>query len=49
MDHGGCQKNMSNILNINGLFNKHWGIADKVSVDNKGMWVLPKQYVKYFR
>ena len=43
------KKNHNGFFNINGLFNKAWGVADKVSVDNKGMWVLPKQYVKYFK
>jgi len=43
------KKNNNAFCNIKGIFNKTWGMADKVSVDNKGMWVLPKQYVKYFK
>jgi hypothetical protein len=43
------KKNNNGFFNIKGMFNKAWGIADTVSVDNKGMWVLPKQYVKYFK
>jgi hypothetical protein len=26
-----------------------WGVAEKFSVSNKGTWVLPKKYVKYFK
>ena len=27
------------------MFLKEWGTAEKISVDNKGIWKLPKKYV----
>jgi len=42
-DHNGYTKKK-------GIFkNNTWGIAERVSVNNNGPWVLPKQYVKYFK
>ena len=43
------KKNYNGFFSINGMFKNTWGVADKVSVNNEGMWVLPKQYVKYFK
>lgn len=43
------KKNYNGFFKQNGLFRKTWGVADKVSVDQNGMWALPKQYVKYFK
>lgn len=44
------KKNNSGYTNKRGMFRKNsWGIADKVSVNNQGIWKLPKQYVKYFK
>ena len=43
-------KNVGGYTNKKGLFrNNSWGIAEKVSVNNSGVWVLPKKYVKYFK
>lgn len=43
-------KNHSGFTNIKGLFrNNAWGIAEKVSVNSIGTWVLPSKYVKYFK
>ena len=42
-------KNHNGFFNINGMFKNSWGIANKVPVNNNGMWMLPKRYVKYFK
>lgn len=32
-----------------GMFrNNHWGIAKSISVNNQGLWEIPKKYVNYF-
>jgi hypothetical protein len=43
------KKNQNGFFNVKGMFKNSWGTADKVSVNHNGMWVLPKQYVKYFK
>jgi hypothetical protein len=43
------KKNHNGFFNVKGMFKDSWGISDKVSVNNNGMWVLPKQYVKHFK
>ena len=43
------KKNHNGFFNVKGLFKNSWGIADTVSINKKGMWVLPKYYVKYFQ
>jgi hypothetical protein len=44
------KKNSNGYTSKNGMFRKNaWGIADKVSINNQGIWKLPKQYVKYFK
>jgi hypothetical protein len=44
------KKNHSGFTDLKGMFrNNSWGIADRVSVDSNGIWVLPLKYVKYFR
>jgi hypothetical protein len=44
------KKNHSGYTNTKGMFRKDsWGLAEKFSVNDKGTWVLPKKYVKYFR
>lgn len=43
-------KDYSGFTNKKGVFRQNvWGIADRISVNNKGTWVLPKKYVKYFK
>jgi hypothetical protein len=43
-------KNNSGFTNIKGLFrNNSWGLADKISVSDQGVWKLSKKYVKYFK
>lgn len=44
------KKNPSGFSSIKGLFKKNsWGIAERISVNNNGVWELPRKYVKYFR
>jgi len=44
------KKNYSGYTNQKGMFRKNsWGVADRVSVENNGVWKLPTQYVKYFK
>jgi hypothetical protein len=43
-------KNNNGFTNIKGLFrNNSWGLMDKISIDDQGIWKLSKKYVKYFR
>lgn len=35
---------------IKGIFkNNTWGTAEKISVNNQGIWKLPTKYVKHFK
>ena len=44
------KKDSGGYTSIKGLFRKNtWGTAETISVDNKGIWKLPKVYVKYFK
>ena len=44
------EKNNNGYTNQRGMFRKNsWGVADRVSVENNGIWKLPTQYVKYFK
>jgi hypothetical protein len=43
------KKDPSGFTNIKGLFRDTWGIAETFSVNNEGVWELPKKYVKYFK
>ena len=44
------RKDPSGYTNIKGLFrNDSWGTAEKISVNNCGVWELPNKYVKYFK
>lgn len=44
------KKDHSGFTNIKGLFrNNSWGMAERVSVSNTGVWELPKKYVKHFK
>jgi len=44
------KKNNNGYTNQKGMFRKNsWGVADRVSVENNGIWKLPTQYVKYFK
>lgn len=40
----------SGYTNTKGMFRKNkWGIIEKFLVNEKGTWVLPNKYVKYFK
>ena len=44
------KKDKGGYTNLKGLFRKdEWGTAEKISVDNDGIWKLPAKYVKYFK
>jgi hypothetical protein len=44
------KKNPSGYTDKKGMFrNNSWGIAETVSVNDKGIWDLPHKYVKYFK
>lgn len=44
------KKDKGGYTNRKGLFRKdEWGTAEKISVDNDGIWKLPAKYVKYFK
>lgn len=44
------KKDTNGFTNIKGLFRKDsWGVSEKISVNNDGMWRLPKKYVKHFK
>lgn len=44
------KKNNNGYTNQRGMFRKNsWGVADRVFVENNGIWKLPTQYVKYFK
>ena len=35
---------------VKGMFRKdQWGIAERIPVNEQGIWKLPKKYVKYFK
>ena len=43
-------KDNGGYTDVKGMYhNDAWGKAEKVSVDDKGIWNLPKKYVKYFK
>lgn len=43
-------KDSSGFFNVNGEYRKNsWGISNKFIVNEDGVWVFPKKYVKYFK
>jgi hypothetical protein len=43
-------KDNGGFSNIKGMFRKNaWGIAEKISVNKDGIWILPKKYVRYLK
>ena len=42
-------KDHNGYTNKKGMFKNAWGIAEKISDNNNGTWVLPRKYVKYFK
>jgi hypothetical protein len=44
------KKNENGYSNVAGMYrNNSWGIAEKFSVNENGVWSLPKKYVKYLK
>jgi hypothetical protein len=44
------KKDQGGFYNTKGVFrNNSWGVADEFPVSQKGTWVLPLKYVKYFK
>jgi hypothetical protein len=44
------KKDSSGIFHKRGKYTKNsWGIAERISVGENGVWELPKKYVKYFK
>lgn len=44
------KKDNSGFTDLRGMYrNDTWGKAERISVSNKGIWKLPKKYVKYFK
>jgi hypothetical protein len=43
------KKNAEGYNEKNGMFRNEWGMAEIITVNEKGIWKLPKKYVKYFK
>ena len=43
------KKDHNGYTNIKGLFKDSWGVAETISVNENGIWKLPKKYVRYFK
>jgi len=44
------KKNINGYTSIKGSFqNNSWGVTDRISVNDKGIWKISKRYVKYFK
>jgi len=44
------KKDSGGFSDVKGMYrNSSWGKAEKFSVDEDGVWKLPKKYVKYFK
>jgi hypothetical protein len=43
------KRNASGFTNKDGMFRDEWGLAEKITVNEQGIWKLPKGYVKYFK
>ena len=43
------QKDSKGFTSTKGMFRNEWGLAEKISVNEQGIWKLPKKYVKYFK
>lgn len=44
------KKDQGGYTSVKGLYRKdEWGTAEKISVDNTGIWKLPLKYVKHFK
>lgn len=44
------KKDNGGFSSVKGMFRKDsWGIADRISVNEQGVWKLPAKYVKHFK
>ena len=44
------KKDINGFTNIKGIFKQDtWGTAERISVNNNGIWKLPTKYVKHFK
>ncbi len=44
------KKDHNGFTNVKGMFRENaWGIAEKISVNDNGLWKLPTKYVKHFK
>ena len=44
------KKDPNGFTNKNGMFMAEaWGTAERIVVNSKGIWKLPKKYVRYFK
>ena len=44
------KKDSGGFSSVKGMFRKDsWGIADRISVNEQGIWKLPAKYVKHFK
>ena len=44
------QKNFDGYTNKQGMYyDNTWGIANRVPINEKGIWELPIKYVRYFK
>jgi hypothetical protein len=43
------KKNSDGYIEKNGMFRNGWGMTETITVNEKGIWKLPKKYVKYFK
>ena len=44
------KKDNGGFSSVKGMFRKDsWGIADRISVNEQGIWKLPAKYVKHFK
>ena len=43
------KKNSAGYTDKKGMFRNEWGLAEKIAVNEQGIWKLPKKYVKYFK
>lgn len=44
------KKDSNGFTNVDGMFVADaWGTAERIVVNNKGIWKLPKKYVRHFK
>lgn len=44
------KKDHAGYTSIKGIFRKDsWGISDRITADNNGIWRLPNRYVRHFK